>query len=54
MENDKNLLTECGFLKIFINRLCKEYENILLEQNERYLNHIKNEVESINEKLLNK
>ena len=36
IQNDKGLLKECGFLKLDIIRLNKEFENILMEQNEAY------------------
>ena len=51
IRNDNDLLTECGFLKSDIIRLCREFKNILIEQNEEYLNYIKNEDESIIEKI---
>ena len=54
IKNDVNFLYECGFLKGDINFLYKEFKNILLELNEDYLNHIKNEEESVLEKFLNK
>ena len=54
IQNDKNLLNECGFLKRDINRLNLELKNILIEQNEVYLDYIKNEEESLIEKILNK
>ena len=54
IKNDNDLLTECGFLKDDINRLNLEFKNILMEQNEEYLDYIKNEEESIIEKILNK
>ena len=34
IKNDIDFLTECGFLEKDINRLCLEFKNILLEQNE--------------------
>ena len=49
-----DLLRECGFLKDDITRLNKEFKNILIEQNEEYLDYIKNEEESIVERFLNK
>ena len=52
--NDKDFLRECGFLEDDINRLNKEFKNILVEQNEEYLSYIKNEEESIVERFLNK
>ena len=54
IKNDNDLLTECGFLKDDINRLRKKFENIIKEQNEVYLDYIKNEEESIVERFLNK
>ena len=54
IKNDVNFLYECGFLKGDINFLYKEFKNILLELNDDYLDHIKNQEESINEKILNK
>ena len=41
-------------LKGDINFLYKEFKNILIELNEEYLDYIKNEEESIIEKILNK
>ena len=54
IKNDADLLTECGYLKNDINSLNKALKNILLEQNEEDLDYIKNEEESISEKILNK
>ena len=54
IKTDVNFLYECGFLKGDINFLYKEFKNILLELNEDYLDHIKNQEESIIEKILNK
>ena len=54
IKNDVNLLYECGFLKGDINFLYQETKNTLLELNEDYLDHIKNQEESILEKFLNK
>ena len=34
IKNDKDSITECGFLKDDINRLNLEFKNILIEQNE--------------------
>ena len=53
-KNDVNFLYECGFLKCDIDFLCREVKNILLELNEDYLDHIKNQEEAIIEKILNK
>ena len=52
--NDVDFLNECGFSKGDFNFLCREFKTILLELNEDYLNHIKNQKESIIEKILNK
>ena len=54
IQNDKNLLKEIGFSKNDNNRLNLEFKKILLEQNEEYLDYIKNEEESVLEKFLNK
>ena len=54
IKNGVNFSCECGFLKNDINFLYKEFKDILLELNEEYLNHIKNEEESLLEKFLNK
>ena len=54
IRNDVNFLYECGFLKGDINFLYKEFKNILLEMNEDYLDYIKNEEESIIERILKK
>ena len=51
---DENLLKDCGFLKNDIHRLSLEFKNISMEQKEEYLDYIKNEEESITEKILNK
>ena len=54
VKNDVNLLFECGFLKGDIHYLYKQFKNILLELNQEYLDYIKNEEESIIERVLNK
>ena len=54
IQNDDDLLKECGFLKTDNIRLNKEYRTILIEQNEEYLDHIKNDEESVIEKISNK
>ena len=54
IQNDKNLLKEIGFSKNDFNRFCIDFKNILLEEFEDYLSYIKNEKESILEKILNK
>ena len=54
IQNDKNLLKVIGFSKDDINQLSIELKNVLLEEFEDYLSYIKNEEESILEKILNK
>ena len=54
IKNDVNFLYECGILKGDINFLYEEFKNILLELNEDYLDHIKNQEEAIIEKVLSK
>ena len=54
IQNDKSLLKEKGFSKNDINHLSLEFKNILLEEFEDYLSYIKNEEESIIERILNK
>ena len=54
IQNDKNLLKEIEFSKNDIIRLSIEFKNILLEEFEDYLSYIRNEEESILEKILNK
>ena len=54
IENDVNSLYEFGFLKGDINFLYKDFKKILLELNEDYLDHIKNQAASTIEKILNK
>ena len=51
IKNDVNLLYEGGFLKGDINFLNKEYKIALLELNEDYLDHNKNQKESVLENL---
>ena len=53
IKNDKDLLLEIGFSERDINSLNKEFKNFLLELNEEYLDHIKNQEEAIIEKILN-
>ena len=50
----KILLNECGFSKSDIDHLNEEFENVLMEEKEENLDHIKNEEESIIEKIFNK
>ena len=54
IKNVVKVLYECWFLKGDNNFLYKEFKNILLELNEDYLDHIKNQEESIIERILNK
>ena len=54
IQNDKNLLQEIGFTKNDIIRLNLEFKNILIEEHEDYLDYIKNEEESIIERILDK
>ena len=54
IKKDVNFLYECGFLKGDNNVLYKEFKNILLELIEDYLDHNKNQEESILEKFSNK
>ena len=54
IRTDVNFSYECGFLKGDIIFLSKDFKNILLELNENYLDHIKNQEESVLEKFLNK
>ena len=54
IQNDKNLLNEIGFSKADINILNLDFKNILLEEYEDYLDYIKNQEESILEKVLYK
>ena len=42
IQNDINLLTECGFVRNDLNRLSIEFLKKLKEQNEGYLDYIKN------------
>ena len=54
IKNDVKFLYECGFLKGDINFPYKEFNINLLELNEDFIEHIKNEDESILQKFLNK
>ena len=54
IQNDKNFLKEIGLSERDINRLNLEFKNILLKQHEENLNYIKDQEESILEKILNK
>ena len=52
IDNDVDLLLERGYLKNDINGLCLEFKKILLEQNEDYLDYIKDQEQAIIEKIL--
>ena len=54
IQNDKNLLKEIGFSKNDINLINLGFKNILIEQNEEYYTYVKNQEESIIERILNK
>ena len=49
---DIKFLQECRFLESDINSLNKKFKNIIFEQTEDYLSYIKNQEESLIEKLL--
>ena len=51
-KNDNDLLRETGFSEGDIHRLKLEFEKIILEQIDEYYSYVKNEEESIIEKLL--
>ena len=42
IQNDNNILKEIGFSKNDINLLNLEFENILIERHEEYLDYVKN------------
>ena len=52
IQNDKNLLKEIRFSKNDISLLNFEFKKILIEGHEDYLSYIKNEEESIVERIL--
>ena len=54
IKNNEDLLKECGFLKSDIIRSNLEFKNVLMEQNEEFLDYMKNEQESTIEKFLYK
>ena len=54
IQNDDDFLKECGFLKSDKSRLNKEVKTILIEQNEEYVECIKNQEKSKIEKFLKK
>ena len=43
IQNDADFLKESGLLEKDINRLNKEFKTILMEQDEEYLDYIKNQ-----------
>ena len=45
IENDVDFFSECGYSKNDIDRLNVEYKKILLEENEFYLDYIRNKEE---------
>ena len=51
---DTDLLKQCGFLKSDINRLDEEFKTNLIEQDEEYLDHNKNQEEAHIEQFLDK
>ena len=54
IQNDKDSLRKCGFWQNDINRSSNEFKNSLVDQSEEYLDYIKNEEESVMEKILSK
>ena len=54
IKNDGDLLNENGYIKIDKNQLCLDFENIIMERNEEYLDYFKNEEESIIKRFHNK
>ena len=53
IKNDNDLLLEIGFSQHDISPLNKDFEDVLFEQHEEYLDYVKNEEESVIEKFLN-
>ena len=51
IQNNKDLLKEIGFNENDINLLNKDFKNILMSQNDDLLSYIKNQEESIIEKV---
>ena len=51
-KNDVDLFTECGLFKKDINGLCKAGEIILFNQNEDYVEYLKDQEDPIIEKIL--
>ena len=54
IQNDKDLMKQCGFLKSDIDRLSNDFKKFLMAQNEDCLDYFKNEEESVIEKILSK
>ena len=54
IKNDKVFLLEIGLSERENNRLNLGFKNIVLEQQEKYMDYVKNEDESVIEKFLNK
>ena len=54
IKNDRDLLHEIGFSQRDIDPLSVEFKNILKNQHKDYLDYVKNEEESIVERILNK
>ena len=54
IQNDKSFLHEVGFSERDINPLNKEFKNTLIEQHEEYLDYVKDQEESIIEKIFYK
>ena len=54
IENDKKLLKEIGFCKNDIDQLPLEFKNVLIEEHENYLHYVKDQEESIIERVLGK
>ena len=52
IQNDKNLMKEIGFSKNDICLLNSEFKNILIEGHQDFLSYIKNQEESIIERIL--
>ena len=54
IQNDKNLLKEIGFSEYDIIRFKLQCKNVLIEEHKNYLDYVKDQEESILEKILNK
>ena len=54
VKNDRDLLHEIGFSERDINCSNLDFKNILVEQHKEYLDYVKNEEESIIERILKK